>query len=230
MRCRKKTFKKALKIIVLCHLAYVLVIAILCVIFLFIDPPFTSLMAYRTVFSGMPPRKHISVSIDYLPRKYKNLLVYTEDPTFYSHYGIDLPSIFSAYRTNLKYGRKLYGGSTISQQLARTLFLFPEKLYIRKYLELWTALTMELVLPKQRILELYLNYAEWGRGIYGIQSAAYYYYGTSVTKLGDDSIIRLLTLLPSPCRYTPFSFESRMVLRMRYEKLSELLNNIYTAQ
>ena len=92
---------------------------------------------------------------------------------------------------------------------------------------MWIALTMECVIPKDRILELYLNYAEWGRGIYGIQSASYYYYGASVYRIGDDGVLRLLTLLPSPIRYTPFSFEQRTSLRMRYQKLNELLGIFY---
>ena len=212
------------------HLIFVLAIAVISVLLTFFDPPFTSLMIYRTVSNLTLPKDHYSVDIEKVPRRYQRLLVYAEDPTFYRHRGIDIPSILSAYEVNEKYGRPLYGASTLTQQLARTLFLFPQKLYIRKYVEMWIALTMECVIPKDRILELYLNYAEWGRGIYGIQSASYYYYGAAVYRLSDDNVLRLLTLLPSPVRYTPFSFEQRTSLRMRYEKLTQLLGNFYGAK
>jgi monofunctional biosynthetic peptidoglycan transglycosylase len=230
MRKSKIHVRKVLRWIVMGHLIFVLFIAIMSVFLTFFDPPYTTLMIYRNIFSGIPNRPHYSVDINNIPRRYLRLLVYAEDPTFNRHHGIDIPSILSAYETNEKYGRLLYGGSTLTQQLARTIFLFPEKLYIRKYLEMWIALTMECVIPKQRILELYLNYAEWGRGIYGIQSASYYYYGAAAYRVGDDNVLRLLTLLPSPCRYTPFSFENREVLRMRYAKLTELLGIFYSKQ
>jgi membrane peptidoglycan carboxypeptidase len=156
--------------------------------------------------------------------------VYTEDPNFYRHYGIDPGAIASAIRVNFKYGKKISGASTITQQLTRTLFLFPDKLYIRKYLETIAAITIDAVMPKQRILELYFNYAEWGRGIYGIQSASYYYYGLSLHQLSEDQVLRLITLLPSPCKYSPETFDKRKRLTRRYNSLNETLNAMQTVK
>jgi len=227
MKRNRDHLRKAGKYILIFHICYIFIIAAASLLFIFIDPPFISLMGYRYIFNDIDSKKHYTVPVQYIPRKYLNLLVYTEDPTFYRHIGIDFPSMYSAFKANTKYGKKLYGGSTITQQLARTMFLFPEKLYVRKYLEVIAAVTMDLVMPKQRILELYVNYAEWGRGIYGIQSASYYYYGKSVYKCDQDQVLRLITLLPSPCRYSPYTFERRYVLRLRYERLNEMLNTYY---
>jgi monofunctional glycosyltransferase len=225
----KKFAKKAILLILILHAGYIFIIALLSLHLCFFNPPFGSLMIYRSVFDNIPAKKHFFVPVNYIKRKYINLLIYTEDPAFYVHSGIDIPSIISAAKVNYKTKQKLYGASTITQQLTRTLFLFPQKLYIRKYMEVIAALTINTIIPKERQIELYVNYAEWGRGIYGINSAAIYYYGSPVYKLTDDQVIRLITVLPSPVRYTPFNFDRRNRLSERYEKLNDMLNTLYTS-
>ncbi len=218
--------KRAGRYTLLFHVFFVLSIAFISLLYIFFNPPFTTLQLYRSLFNGYSTKKHYDIPLSSISRKYQRLVVYTEDPKFYRHYGIDPEAIMSAIRVNFKYGKKLSGASTITQQLTRTLFLFPDKLYMRKYLESIAAITIDAVLTKKRILELYFNYAEWGKGVYGIQSASYYYYGLPLYKLSDDQVIRLITLLPSPCRYSPETFEKRKRLLRRYSELNETLSEM----
>jgi len=225
----KSFLKKAGKYTLIFHIIFVTFIASAAFLYIFVNPPFTTLQAYRFVFNGYSSKKHYNLPIKSISRKYQRLVVYTEDPHFYRHYGIDPEAIAAAIQVNMKYGKKLSGASTITQQLTRTLFLFPDKLYIRKYLETIAAITIDAVIPKKRILELYFNYAEWGRGIYGIQSASYYYYGLPLNQLSEDQVLRLITLLPSPCKYSPETFEKRKRLNTRYNNLNETLNAMHSA-
>jgi membrane peptidoglycan carboxypeptidase len=217
------------KILLIIHLVFIGVIFVYGVYLRKFNPPVASIMMYRTVFNQITPKKQFYVPGKYMKRKYMNLLVCTEDPSFYHHNGIDIPSIIGAAKVNMKYKRKISGASTITQQMTRTLIFIPDKMYLRKYLEVISAMVFDTIIPKDRQLELYINYAEWGRGLYGINSAAMNYYGKSVYKLNDDQVLRLITLLPSPVRYTPFTFERRGQLRERYEKLNEIMNTFYTA-
>lgn len=208
------------------HVFFVLSIALISLLYVFFNPPVTTLQIYRSLFNGYSSKKHYNIPLSSISRKYQRLLIFTEDPRFYRHYGIDPEAIAGAVQVNFKYGKKLTGASTITQQLTRTLFLFPDKLYIRKYLEAIAAITIDAVMTKKRILELYFNYAEWGRGVYGIQSASYYYYGLPLYKLSDDQVIRLITLLPSPCKYSPETFDRRKRLSRRYSELNETLSEM----
>lgn len=215
--------KKAGKYTLIFHLIFIAFIAAASAVYIFVDPPFSTLRLYRSVFTGYDTRRHYNVPLKNISGKYQRLLISTEDPKFYRHHGIDPEAMATALKTNLRYGKKLSGASTITQQLTRTLFLFPDKLFIRKYLEIIGAVTIDAIIPKKRILELYFNNAEWGRGIYGIQSASYYYFGSSINSISDDQVLRLLALLPSPCRYSPETFERRGRLRDRYNNLNERL-------
>lgn len=226
----KNFFKKTGRYTLIFHLVFIAFIAAASFIYLFVDPPFTTLQAYRYLFNGYRSKKHYDLPIGSISRKYQRLVVYTEDPNFYRHNGIDPEAIMSAIHVNFKYGKKLSGASTITQQLTRTLFLFPDKLYMRKYFETIAAITVDAVMPKRRILELYFNYAEWGRGVYGIQSASYYYYGLPLYQVSEDQVVRLITLLPSPCRYSPETFERRKRLIKRYNDLNETLSAMQAAK
>ena len=110
----------------------------------------------------------------------------------------------------------MYGGSTITQQLSRTLFLMPKKVMIRKYTELLISMEMEMILSKERILELYLNYCEWGKGIFGVAQASEHYYGKNPDKLSIDQTARLITILASPISYGPYTFHRKDFLANRY--------------
>jgi monofunctional biosynthetic peptidoglycan transglycosylase len=114
------------------------------------------------------------------------------------HEGFDVEAIQQAYEKNERSGRIRRGASTISQQLAKNLFLSPRRSYLRKAHESVITLMIEALLSKQRILEIYLNVVEWGNGIYGAEAAARYYYGTSAAGLDAEQAARMAAMIPSP--------------------------------
>ncbi|MFV2032083.1 MAG: monofunctional biosynthetic peptidoglycan transglycosylase [Gammaproteobacteria bacterium] len=130
-------------------------------------------------------------------------LIVAEDARFYSHSGIDIEAIQSAMETNLSEKRFAYGGSTISQQTVKNIFLSSSRNPLRKWHELLLTIGMERNLSKKRILELYLNVVEFGRGIYGVEAAARYYWGKSASRLSVKQAIELAATLPSPVKHNP---------------------------
>ncbi len=126
-----------------------------------------------------------------------------EDDKFWRHEGFDYEAIQKALERDLKVKKLKFGGSTISQQLARNLYLTPEKSLLRKLREALITWRLEKGLSKKRILELYLNFVEWGDGIFGIEAASRHYYGKSSSELTPLEATRLATVLPSPKKYNP---------------------------
>lgn len=131
----------------------------------------------------------------------KRAIIASEDANFSDHDGVDWDAMEKAYQKNTKKGRTLYGGSTITQQLAKNLFLSGERSYIRKGEELIIAFMLEAVMDKERIFEIYLNVVEWGNGVFGAEAAARYYYGTSAASLSASQAARLAVMLPNPRFY-----------------------------
>jgi monofunctional biosynthetic peptidoglycan transglycosylase len=131
----------------------------------------------------------------------KRAVVTSEDARFSEHEGVDWDAIEKAYKENLKRGRPARGGSTITQQLAKNLFLSPDRSYLRKGQELVIAYMIEALWDKRRILEVYLNVVEWGEGLFGAEAAARHYYGVSAAQLGPEQAARLAAYLPNPKRY-----------------------------
>jgi len=131
----------------------------------------------------------------------KRAIIAAEDMKFVDHEGFDWEGIQRALEKNQKKGRAVAGGSTITQQLAKNLFLSGERSYLRKGQEAIITLMLEAVLDKRRILELYLNVAEWGIGIFGAEAAARHYYGQSAAFLGPEQAARLAAMLPRPQYY-----------------------------
>jgi len=146
--------------------------------------------------------------------------VVAEDSRFYQHDGIDLIAFRQAMEYNFSEKRMVYGGSTISQQTVKNVFLTPSRNPLRKWHELLLTLGMERQLSKQRILEYYLNVAEFGRGIYGVEAAARHYWGISASRLSRRQAIELAATLPSPVRNNPLtrtrSFQQRVKKIRRY--------------
>jgi monofunctional biosynthetic peptidoglycan transglycosylase len=135
-----------------------------------------------------------------------------EDDKFWSHEGFDYEALQKAVEKDIKAKQFKLGGSTISQQLAKNLYLSPSKNPVRKIREAVITYRMEKALSKKRILELYLNVAEWGdRGIFGIEAAARAYYGKHASELGPEESARLASVLPNPRKYNPLG-ESKYVL------------------
>jgi monofunctional biosynthetic peptidoglycan transglycosylase len=147
------------------------------------------------------------------------MVIRLEDYHFYSHHGVDLGALREAWMINSSIGRTVVGGSTIPMQLARNLFLTPRKTYLRKYTEALIALEMSLILPKDRILELYLNVIEWGKGVFGIGAASAYYFKTGVGGLSLDDLRRMATIISNPLRYSVQSFWKSGQMSQRYAYL-----------
>ena len=131
----------------------------------------------------------------------KRAVVAAEDARFTEHEGVDWEAVQKAYEENARRGRAAKGGSTISQQLAKNLFLSSEKSYLRKAQELIITAMLEFAWDKRRILEVYLNVVEWGDGIFGAEAAARHYYGVSAGQIGSEQAARMAAFLPSPKRY-----------------------------
>ena len=141
------------------------------------------------------------VPYEKISRHLKRAVVAAEDARFVEHAGFDWEAIAKAREKNEKRGRVVYGGSTITQQLAKNLFLSPDRSYLRKGQEAAIAVMMEALLPKRRILELYLNVVEWGNGVFGAEAAARRYFGVSAAQLSDEQAARLAAMVPSPRRF-----------------------------
>jgi monofunctional biosynthetic peptidoglycan transglycosylase len=206
------------------QLCYLAATALLISIYRYVDPPVTVLMAYRTWSFGWKIEAPRPIRLPKVPRYIRSMLVAIEDDKFYEHHGIDFEAFKRAREINKRVGKPLYGGSTLTMQVARTLFLVPEKSYIRKYFEVLTALELEALLPKQRILELYFGYAEWGKGLFGIESASHKWYGRDISSLSRDEAARLIALLSSPVKYGPATLHKNGILRERYSYLSNRYN------
>ncbi|MFZ2855855.1 MAG: monofunctional biosynthetic peptidoglycan transglycosylase [Rhodocyclaceae bacterium] len=131
----------------------------------------------------------------------KRAIVASEDAKFVDHEGFDWEGIQKAIEKNQKKGRVVAGGSTISQQLAKNLFLSPSKTPWRKAEEALITLMLEAVWSKQRILEVYLNVIEWGNGVFGAEAAARHYYGSAASQLSPEQAARLAGMVPNPRFY-----------------------------
>ena len=131
----------------------------------------------------------------------KRAIIAAEDAKFVDHEGFDWEGIQKAIEKNQKKGRFVAGGSTISQQLAKNLFLTPNKSYFRKAEEAIITLMLETLWSKRRIFEVYLNVIEWGNGIFGAEAAARHYYGISAAQLGPEQAARLAGMVPNPRYY-----------------------------
>jgi monofunctional biosynthetic peptidoglycan transglycosylase len=150
------------------------------------------------------PRAQLShrwVPYERISSHLKRAVVASEDAKFLDHEGFDWEAISKAIEKNEKKGRVVSGASTISQQLAKNLFLSGERSWIRKGQEAVITWMLEVAMSKRRILELYLNFAEWGEGVFGAEAAARHHFGTSAAALGPQQAAFLAAILPSPRRY-----------------------------
>lgn len=205
-----------LKAAIVSHALFILMTSLIISAYAFIDPPVTVLSAYRLLVSGWKIDRPRPVKLSRVPWFVKRMVIAVEDDKFYRHWGFDLEAFRRAAEYNRRIGKPLYGGSTLTMQTARTLFLVPFKSYLRKYLELIVALELEIILSKDRILELYLSWAEWGKGVFGVDAASRHHAGISVSNLSLEQGARLVALLSSPIRYTPDTMMKSGILQERY--------------
>ncbi len=178
------------------------------VVYRFIDPPLTSLMMIRTVermAAGRAGRiRQQWVDLKRISPALLRAVIAAEDTRFFDHHGVDLEALHDARAYNLRQrGRRKRGGSTITMQCARNVFLWPGRTYVRKALEIYFSALMELLWGKRRILEVYLNVIEWGPDIYGVEAAARRHFGTSAATLDAWQAALLAAALPNPRRLDP---------------------------
>jgi monofunctional biosynthetic peptidoglycan transglycosylase len=170
--------------------------------------------------------RHKWVPYDRISIHLKRAIVAAEDDKFLEHEGFDVTGIQKAVEKNLKKGRLVAGGSTISQQLAKNLFLSGERSFIRKGQEAVITLMIESTWSKRRILEVYLNVIEWGNGIYGAEAAARRYYKTSAANLSRDQAARMAAMVPNPRWYESHhssrSYQRHVAFIKRYMRYAQV--------
>ncbi len=177
--------------------AAALLAAVWALAYRWIDPPITVPMI-RDAFAG----QHVErdwVGLDRITPAMPRAVIGAEDSTFCAHHGFDFGAIEHAAEKNAT-SRKVIGGSTISQQTAKNAFLWPGRSYLRKGLEAYFTVLIETLWGKHRIMEVYLNIAELGPGIYGVEAAAQHYFGVSAARLSPTQAARIAAILPQPIK------------------------------
>ena len=186
-----------------------------------IDPLTTTVQIQRRVEAWIhrqPYRKRYRfVPLGRISPNLQHAVVSAEDGRFYDHHGIDWKEVQRVIDQDVDEGRLGRGGSTITQQLIKNLFMTTHRSFIRKAVEFTLAPLAERILSKRRILELYLNVIEWGPGVYGAEAAAHAWYGVSAAQLNREQSARLASLIPAPLRRKPArmtSYTSEIERRM----------------
>ena len=162
-----------------------------------------------------PRRSRRWVPYTRISQTLKRAVLVAEDASFWEHEGIDMEAVQHAFEVNMERRAFALGASTITQQLAKNLYLSPSKNPVRKLREVWIARRLEIELPKARILELYLNNIEWGDGIYGAEAAAREYFGKPASALGPDEAALLAGSIINPRVYSPARPNGRLRARQR---------------
>ncbi|MBP0611723.1 monofunctional biosynthetic peptidoglycan transglycosylase [Chryseobacterium sp. cx-311] len=210
-------FKKIKKFIFILILANILFI----VWGKFLNPPITVTQIEGVITFGKLERDYIPYSE--MGSYIKKAVIAAEDQKFFIHNGFDYKAIEKAYKDNEK-GKKVKGGSTISQQTAKNVFLWQGRSWFRKGLETVYTFIIELVWGKEVILDRYLNCIEMGRGVFGIEAAAHYYYGKNAKNLTKSEAAWIATILPNPKKYDPHN--PSKYLRNRHSWIMRQMNNV----
>ena len=177
-----------------------------------INPPTTAVQTERRLaarWHHQPYRKRQTfVALGRVSPELQHAVVSAEDGRFYRHHGIDWQEVQKVVDKDVEQGKLGRGGSTITQQLVKNLFLTTNRSLARKVVEFTLAPAAELILGKRRILELYLNVIEWGPGIYGAEAASHAWYDVPAAKIDRDQAARMAAILPSPLRWKPAHMDS----------------------
>lgn len=171
----------------------------------FLPVPFTPLMGIRAL-EGQHQKngfQHNWVALDNISPHLVQAVIAAEDNRFESHYGFDLQALQKAYKRNQKNKKRKLGGSTISMQTAKNAFLWPGRNYLRKGLEAYFTIMIELCWGKKRIMEVYLNSIEMGPGIYGAEAAAQFYFKKPASRLSKREASLIAAILPAPRKRNP---------------------------
>jgi len=175
------------------------------VLFKFVPVPFTPLMVIRAVENKLAGKEnyfsHDWEPIENISNNLQKAVIASEDGTFLVHNGFDFTAMQKAYKNNER-GRRIKGGSTISQQTAKNVFLWHGRSYLRKGLEAYFTVLIELIWGKERIMEVYLNSIEMGNGVYGAQAATQHWYGKNCSSLTKMQAAGIAAILPNPRKYS----------------------------
>jgi monofunctional biosynthetic peptidoglycan transglycosylase len=190
------------------------------------DPPVTPLMLLRPLEARWehrpaPPRRYAWLPMAKVPREFLLDVLIAEDQRFFRHHGFDWREIAASEQRAERTGRDARGASTITQQCARSLFLWQGRSWIRKGIEAYYTFWMETLLPKRRILELYANVIEMGDGVYGIDAAAHAHFGVGARELTHEQCTALAAILPNPRGWDPRSPSPHLAARMAHIRQQE---------
>lgn len=186
-----KFIRRVLLYLFLAHILYIVALK-------WINPPFTITQVQQMVEQGKFNRDYISY--DEMGRNIKLAVIGSEDQKFPTHNGFDFEGIEKAMEKNKK-GKKLSGGSTISQQVAKNVFLWQGRSWLRKGMEVYFTFMIEKIWGKKRILEMYLNTSEMGIGVFGVEAASEYYFKKPAKELSSNEAARIAAALPLPRKY-----------------------------
>lgn len=196
--------KRFFKFIFKCILWLFAISIVLVILFKWVPIPITPLMVIRSLDNSSKNNsnvwKHDWVSIDEISKNMQLAVICSEDQNFLNHHGFDFEAIKKAMDNNQK-NRKIKGASTISQQTAKNVFLWPQRSWLRKGFEAYFTFLIELVWSKERIMEVYLNSIEMGNGIYGVEAAAQHWFKKPAVKLSRYEAAAIAAILPNPRVY-----------------------------
>ncbi|TXF78877.1 monofunctional biosynthetic peptidoglycan transglycosylase [Chryseobacterium sp.] len=209
-----KKIKKTVSVLILANILFI-------IWGIFFNPPITITQIGGLLEYGKLKRDY--VSYDEMGSQVKKAVIAAEDQKFFQHNGFDYQAIQKAYKNNEK-GKKLKGGSTISQQTAKNVFLWQGRSWIRKGLEAVYTFIIELVWSKDIILERYLNSIEMGRGVFGVEAASEYYFGKHSKDLTKSEAAWIAAILPNPSKYDPNN--PSKYLRSRHNWILRQMNNV----
>jgi monofunctional biosynthetic peptidoglycan transglycosylase len=180
------------------------------------NPAQTALMELRQAANPDLKIKQRWISLKSIPKLLQRSVIISEDAAFWSHEGVDFDELKESIKKNWEEGRMARGGSTITQQLAKNLYLSTNKSLFRKFREYFIAKDLEKEMSKSRILELYFNVIEFGDGIFGIEAAARHHFGKTTAMLSTEEIVRLTAIIPRPLIENPNKMSRWLRWRCRW--------------
>jgi monofunctional glycosyltransferase len=201
----------------------------LVVFFKFVPVPFTPLMGIRIIENKLDKKniyfEHNWEPIENISMNLQKAVIASEDGTFLHHHGFDFSAMQKAFQNNAN-GKRIKGGSTISQQTAKNVFLWQGRSYVRKALEAYFTVLIELIWGKERIMEVYLNSIEMGDGIYGAHAATQYWYGKDASSLTKMQAAGIAAILPNPRKYK--ATNSSGFINRRKDRIVRVMRHIGT--
>jgi monofunctional biosynthetic peptidoglycan transglycosylase len=228
LRSKNDTFaKRVLRILYKCFLWFLGISIFFVVLYKFVPVPFTPLMITRAIEKKLDGKEmicnHDWVPIEDISNNMQKAVIASEDSKFLTHYGFDFDAMKKAMKNNEK-GEKLKGGSTISQQTAKNVFLWQGRSYFRKILEAYFTVLIEIIWGKERIMEVYLNSIEMGDGVYGVQAATEYWYQKDCHSLTKTEAAGIAAILPNPRKFK--ASNSSSYINRRKSRIVRLMRNV----